>query len=152
MNCLFMFKSKKPKSRRDLKKENKDKRGRELLQKSAPDLSTTRKNQTSSTSLSLPTPRSLPSPTSIRELYTERQQNRNLRVFSYKELSEATCGFDRKFQIGEGGFGNVYKATINNPTGGDSYSVPHTVAVKRLKKQSQQVYNLHLCKKIEFDL
>ncbi|CAG7897833.1 unnamed protein product [Brassica rapa] len=138
MNCLFMFKSKKPKSRRDLKKENKDKRGRELLQKSAPELSTTRKNQTSSTSLILPTPRSLPSPTSIRDLYTERQQNRNLRVFSYKELSEATCGFDRKFQIGEGGFGNVYKATINNPTNGDSHFIPHTVAVKRLKKQSQQ--------------
>ncbi|KAJ4867001.1 Protein kinase superfamily protein [Raphanus sativus] len=138
MNCLFMFKSKKPKSRRHLKKESKDIRGRHLLQKSAPELSTTGKNQTTSTSFNLPTPRSLPSPTSVRDLYTEREQNQNLRVFSYMELSEATCGFDRKLQIGEGGFGNVYKATINNLAGGDSDSVPLTVAVKRLKKQSQQ--------------
>lgn len=144
MNCLFMFKSKKPKSRRDLKKKNKE---RDLLPKSAPELSTTRKNQTPSTSFSLPTPRSLPSPTSIRDLNTEREQNHNLRVFSYKELSEATCGFDRKFQIGEGGFGNVYKATINNPTGGDSHSIPLAVAVKRLKKQSQQVYNFIYAKR-----
>ncbi|KAJ0251291.1 serine/threonine-protein kinase PBL20 [Hirschfeldia incana] len=138
MNCLFMFKSKKTKSRRHRKKESKEIRGRELLQKSTPELSTTRKNQTPSTSFSLPTPRSLPSPTSIRELYTETEQNRSLRVFSYQELSEATCGFDRKFQIGEGGFGNVYQATISKPTGGDSHYIPLPVAVKRLKKQSQQ--------------
>ncbi|CAH8387411.1 unnamed protein product [Eruca vesicaria subsp. sativa] len=138
MNCLFMFKSKNPKSRRNRKKESKDMRKKDLLQKSDPELSTARKNQTSSTSFSLPTPRSLPSPTSIRNLYTEREQNRNLRVFSYEELSEATCGFDRKLQIGEGGFGNVYKATINNLTGGDSPSIPLTVAIKRLKQQSQQ--------------
>ncbi|XP_024005778.1 probable serine/threonine-protein kinase PBL20 [Eutrema salsugineum] len=140
MSCLFMFKSKKPKSRRNLQKENnKNIRGRDLLQNSAPELTTTtRRNQTTSLSFNLPTPRSLPSPTSIRDLYTEIEQNQNLRVFSYKELSDATCGFDRILKIGEGGFGSVYKATIDNPTGGDSHSPPLTVAVKKLNRQSQQ--------------
>lgn len=138
MNCLFLFKSKKPKSRRNMEKENKSIRGRELLQNSASELTSRR----TSLSFNLPTPRSLPSPTSIRDLYIEREQNQNqnLRVFSYKELSDATCGFSRTLKIGEGGFGSVYKATIDNPSGGDSHSLPLTVAVKKLNRQSLQVY------------
>ncbi|CAA7042925.1 unnamed protein product [Microthlaspi erraticum] len=128
MNCLFMFKSKKPK----------DIRGREFLQNSAPELTRRRDNETSSLSFNLPTARSLPSPASIRDLHTQREQNQNLRVFSYKELSDATCGFSRELKIGEGGFGSVYKATIHSPTGGDSHSSPLTVAVKKLNRQSQQ--------------
>ncbi|CAF2112266.1 BnaCnng45790D [Brassica napus] len=52
-------------------------------------------------------------------------------IFSYKEISDAMCGFDRILQISEGGFGSVYKAIINDPTatGGDSHSVPLDVAV-----------------------
>uniref|UniRef100_A0A1J3H4N4 non-specific serine/threonine protein kinase n=1 Tax=Noccaea caerulescens TaxID=107243 RepID=A0A1J3H4N4_NOCCA len=129
MNCLFMFMSKKPKDKRG---------GRELLQNSAPELTRRRDNQTTSLSFNLPTARSLPSPASIRDLYTERERNQNLRVFSYKELSDATCGFSRELKIGEGGFGSVYKATIHSPTGGDSHSSPLTVAVKKLNRQSQQ--------------
>jgi len=137
MNCLFLFMSKKPKSRGNMEKEKKNIRGREFLQKSAPEL-TTRKT---TLSFNLPTPRSLPSPTSIKDLYTDREQNQNqnLRVFSFKELSDATCEFSRKLKIGEGGFGSVYKATINNPTVGDSHSSPLTVAVKKLNRQSLQV-------------
>ncbi|KAG7542475.1 Protein kinase domain [Arabidopsis thaliana x Arabidopsis arenosa] len=136
MNCMFLFKSKKPKSRRNLEKDYKNIRGREFLQKSAPELTTRR----TSLSFNLPTPRSLPSPTSIKDLYTEREQNQNqnLMVFSYKELSDATCEFSRKLKIGEGGFGSVYKATIDNPTGGDPHSSPLTVAVKKLNRQSLQ--------------
>lgn len=140
MNCLFMFKSNKSKS----EDNNKDtRRRRELLPNSAPEFSSTRRsNQTTSVSFNLPTPRSLPSPTSIRDLYTERDQNQNqnLRVFTYKELCDATCEFSRKLKIGEGGFGSVYKATVHNPTGGDSHSLPLTVAVKKLNRQSLQVY------------
>lgn len=136
MNCLFLFKSKKPKSRRNLEKENKNKRGRELLQKSAPELTTRR----SSLSFNLPTPRSLPSPMSIKDLHTEREQNQNLRVFSYKELSDATYGFSRTLKIGQGGFGSVYQATIDNPTTGENFhSSPLAVAVKKLNRQSLQV-------------
>ncbi|WZZ02700.1 hypothetical protein YC2023_088621 [Brassica napus] len=51
-------------------------------------------------------------------------------IFSYKEISDAMCGFDRILQISEGGFGSVYKAIINDPTatGGNSHSVPLVVA------------------------
>ncbi|CAN6929069.1 unnamed protein product, partial [Brassica oleracea var. botrytis] len=47
-------------------------------------------------------------------------------IFSYKEIGDAMCGFDRILQISEGGFGSVYKAIINDPTAtsGDSHSVP----------------------------
>ncbi|CAH2078757.1 unnamed protein product [Thlaspi arvense] len=141
MNCLFIFNSNKPKSRRNLQKENKNIKGRELLQKSAPGLTTRtrRRNQATSFSFNLPAPPiPLPSPTSLRALHTGREQSQDLRVFSYKELSDATCGFDRKLKIGEGGFGSVYKATIDNPTGGDSHSPPLTVAVKKLNRQSLQ--------------
>ncbi|CAN6877679.1 unnamed protein product [Brassica oleracea] len=52
-------------------------------------------------------------------------------IFSYKEISDAMCGFDRILQISECGFGSVYKAIINDPTatGGDSHFVPLAVAV-----------------------
>ncbi|KAJ4901432.1 putative receptor-like protein kinase [Raphanus sativus] len=126
MNCLFLFKSKKPKTRN----QNKDKRkGKEIAQNSAPEL----RNQSETLSFNLQTPRSLPSPRSIRDLYTERENN--LRVFTYEELSEATCGFSRKLKIGEGGFGSVYKGKI--PTSGDSDS-PLVVAIKKLNQQGLQ--------------
>lgn len=53
---------------------------------------------------------------------------RNLRVFSLKELREATHNFSRKSLIGEGGFGNVYKGTIKPDKGRAN---PTTVAIKR---------------------
>ncbi|KAJ0240606.1 serine/threonine-protein kinase PBL19 [Hirschfeldia incana] len=127
MNCLFLFKSKKPKPRN----QQKDKRkGKEIAQNSAPEL----RNQSETLSFNLQTPRSLPSPRSIRDLYTERENN--LRVFTYEELSEATSGFSRKLKIGEGGFGSVYKGKI--PTTGDSDSSPLVVAIKKLNQQGLQ--------------
>lgn len=129
MNCLFLFKSKKPKKPRN---QHKDRRkGKEVLRNSAPELTT---NRSETSSFNLQTPRSLPSPRSIRDLYTEREQN--LRVFTYEELSEATCGFSRKLKIGEGGFGSVYKGKIL--TTGDSDS-PLVVAIKKLNRQGLQV-------------
>ncbi|XP_010449579.1 PREDICTED: probable receptor-like protein kinase At5g47070 isoform X2 [Camelina sativa] len=135
MNCMFLFKSKKPKSRSNLEKDHKNSR----FEKSAPELT---KRRSSSSSFNLPTPRSLPTPASVKDLYTQREQkentNQNLRVFSYKELSDATCGFSRTLKIGQGGFGSVYQATIDNPTGADSHSPPLVVAVKKLNRQSLQ--------------
>ncbi|KAH0924141.1 hypothetical protein HID58_024159 [Brassica napus] len=126
MNCLFLFKSKKPKPR----DQHKDKRkGKEIARNSAPEL----RNQSETLSFNLQTPRSLPSPRSIRDLYTEREHN--LRVFTYEELSEATNGFSRKLKIGEGGFGSVYKGRI--PTTEDSDS-PLVVAIKKLNQQGLQ--------------
>uniref|UniRef100_A0A1J3EF95 non-specific serine/threonine protein kinase n=1 Tax=Noccaea caerulescens TaxID=107243 RepID=A0A1J3EF95_NOCCA len=134
MNCMFLFKSKKPKPRNqqgDINKNSKKtkRRGKET-RNSAPELT----GETSS--FNLQTPRSLPSPRSITDLYTEREQN--LRVFTYKELSEATCGFSRKLKIGEGGFGSVYKGKVLI-TGGDSDSDSSVVvAIKKLNRQGLQ--------------
>ena len=132
MNCLFLFKSKKPKPRN----QQKDKRkGKEIAQNSAPEL----RNQSETSSFNLQTPRSLPSPRSIRDLYTEREKN--LRVFTYQELSEATYGFNRKLKIGEGGFGSVYKGKIPTAKDSDSDS-PLAVAIKKLNRQGLQVFSL----------
>ncbi|KAL1213960.1 putative serine/threonine-protein kinase PBL19 [Cardamine amara subsp. amara] len=135
MNCLFLFKSKKPKPRNQQKADNNNKKrskrkGKELLQNSAPELT----NRSETSSFNLQTPRSLPSPRSITDLYTEREQN--LRVFTYEELSEATSGFSRKLKIGEGGFGSVYKGNILT-IGGDSDS-SIIVAIKKLNRQGLQ--------------
>ncbi|CAN0908336.1 Probable serine/threonine-protein kinase PBL19 [Linum grandiflorum] len=83
--------------------------------------------------------RSLPSPRSIQELYKEKEQN--LRVFSIKELKEATNGFNRLLKIGEGGFGSVYKGTVSAATdssadgGGGERLI---VAIKKLNKHGLQ--------------
>ncbi|CAN8267210.1 unnamed protein product [Cochlearia groenlandica] len=127
MYCLFLFKSKKPKPRNHQKDRRK---GKELLQNSAPEL----RNQSATSSFNLQTPRSLPSPRSIRDLYTEREQS--LKVFTYEELSEATYGFNRKLKIGEGGFGSVYKGKI--PTSKDSETPLVSVAIKKLNRQGLQ--------------
>ncbi|CAA7026171.1 unnamed protein product [Microthlaspi erraticum] len=134
MNCMFLFKSKKPKPRNQQGDSNKNskktKRKGKETQNSAPELTT------ETSSFNLQTPRSLPSPRSIRDLYTEREQN--LRVFTYQELSEATCCFSRKLKIGEGGFGSVYKGKVLI-TGADSDSNSSiVVAIKKLNRQGLQ--------------
>ncbi|EOY24137.1 Receptor protein kinase isoform 2 [Theobroma cacao] len=80
------------------------------------------------------TSRSLPSPRSIPELYKENEHN--LRVFSFQELRDATNGFNRMLKIGEGGFGSVYKGTIK-PL--DGRGEPIVVAIKKLNAHSLQV-------------
>ncbi|RLN33132.1 G-type lectin S-receptor-like serine/threonine-protein kinase RLK1 [Panicum miliaceum] len=55
----------------------------------------------------------------------ERQRllNPSVRPFSWKELHEATDGFEKL--LGKGSFGEVYKGTIRSPQ-------PHLIAVKKL--------------------
>ncbi|KAJ6839497.1 LEAF RUST 10 DISEASE-RESISTANCE LOCUS RECEPTOR-LIKE PROTEIN KINASE-like 1.2 [Iris pallida] len=48
-------------------------------------------------------------------------------LFSYEELAEATRGFDPSQEIGDGGYGSVYKGVLRDG---------RTVAVKRLYKTS----------------
>lgn len=44
--------------------------------------------------------------------------------------------FSKNLRLEEGGFGSVYKATIDNPTWGDYHSLPLTITVKKLNRQS----------------
>ncbi|CAN7126224.1 unnamed protein product, partial [Brassica rapa subsp. narinosa] len=68
-------------------------------------------------------------------------------IFSYKEISDAMCGFDRILQISEGGFGSVYKAIINDPTatGGNSHSVPLAFLIKGHKQWLDLVIGRRYC-------
>ncbi|EFJ30128.1 hypothetical protein SELMODRAFT_145920 [Selaginella moellendorffii] len=50
-------------------------------------------------------------------------------VFTYQDLSLATDSFSERNKLGQGGFGTVYKATLNNGS---------QVAVKKLSLQSNQ--------------
>ncbi|XP_077241728.1 cold-responsive protein kinase 1-like [Tasmannia lanceolata] len=54
---------------------------------------------------------------------------KNIRLFSYDELSSATKKFHASNRIGRGGFGTVYKGTLKNGT---------QVAVKSLSAESKQ--------------
>ncbi|GFY82538.1 malectin/receptor-like protein kinase family protein [Actinidia rufa] len=58
------------------------------------------------------------------------QWEESCRPFSLAEILRATNDFDDALAIGIGGFGNVYKGSINNGT--------TTVAIKRLKAESKQ--------------
>ncbi|XP_047325588.1 probable serine/threonine-protein kinase PBL19 [Impatiens glandulifera] len=69
------------------------------------------------------------------EMYREKRHN-NLKAFSLAELKEATNGFNKLLKIGEGGFGSVYKGSINPPDG--SNGDPIIVAIKKLSSQSLQ--------------
>lgn len=90
------------------------------------------------------TTKSLPSPRSIHELYKENEHN--LRVFSFQELSDATNGFSRRLKLGEGGFGSVYKGTLSPalPQGN-----PQIVAIKKLNNQGLQGHKQWLAE-VEF--
>jgi hypothetical protein len=62
-----------------------------------------------------------------------------LRDFTYQELRYATKNFDRKYLLGEGGFGQVFKGSIKQKQrfgGGEEQA---DVAVKQLNSRSQQV-------------
>ncbi|XP_027359757.1 probable serine/threonine-protein kinase PBL19 isoform X1 [Abrus precatorius] len=78
---------------------------------------------------------SLPSPRSIKELYKEKEHN--FRVFTLQELVDATNGFNRMLKIGEGGFGKVYRGTIN-PYPEDGHADPIVVAIKKLNTRGLQ--------------
>ncbi|XP_077225742.1 cold-responsive protein kinase 1-like isoform X2 [Tasmannia lanceolata] len=57
---------------------------------------------------------------------------KNIKLFSYNELSSATKNFHASNRIGRGGFGTVYKGTLQNGT---------QVAVKLLSTESNQGIN-----------
>ena len=82
----------------------------------APELSNeSRKNGNSEGNRVTRSTGSVSSPRSIPEMYREREQN--LRVFTLSELKEATRNFNRLLKIGEGGFGSVYKGSIQPSNG-----------------------------------
>ncbi|KAH0648552.1 hypothetical protein MTR67_036845 [Solanum verrucosum] len=113
LKCFYIFKDKSSSRRRG---------------ESAPELSNeSRRNGNSEGNRATRSTGSVSSPRSIPEMYREREQN--LRVFTLSELKEATRNFNRLLKIGEGGFGSVYKGSIQPPNGkGD----PIVVAVKKL--------------------
>ncbi|XP_062073825.1 probable serine/threonine-protein kinase PBL19 [Humulus lupulus] len=118
MKCFYLFKDK-----------SKSKRKAE----SAPELRNQNKSSNPALDRLTKSSGSLPSPRSIPELYKEKEQE--LRVFSFQELREATNGFNRMLKIGEGGFGSVYKGTIQ-PLNGQGN--PTVVAIKKLNQHSLQ--------------
>ncbi|WOK98980.1 putative receptor-like protein kinase [Canna indica] len=63
------------------------------------------------------------------------QRPNNLRVFTFKELRNATKNFSRMLMIGEGGFGCVFKGTIQNPK---DPSTNIDVAIKQLNRGGSQ--------------
>ena len=74
------------------------------------------------------------SPHGIPELYEEKGQN--LRVFSLLELKRAPSDFNMLFKIREGGFGSVFKGSVQPADGNGN---PVVVAIKRLNKDALQV-------------
>ncbi|XP_019430588.1 PREDICTED: G-type lectin S-receptor-like serine/threonine-protein kinase CES101 [Lupinus angustifolius] len=67
--------------------------------------------------------------TGVKDLEDNFSKGHDFKVFSYASVKEATTNFSSKNQLGEGGFGPVYKGVL--PTGRE-------VAVKRLAKTSGQ--------------
>lgn len=104
-------------------------------QKSAPILKTMSKSEVSEdTTRVTKSSCSVTSPSSMPEMYGHKVQN--LRVFTFRELKQATNNFHRTLKIGEGGFGSVYKGAIKPAVGkGD----PVTVAIKKLNTDGFQV-------------
>jgi hypothetical protein len=72
----------------------------------------------------------------LSDLYEESVHN--FRLFYYKDLKDATKNFSRALEVGEGGFGIVYKGFLKGKDGNvDDESL--VVAVKRLKPNALQV-------------
>lgn len=103
--------------------------------KSAPELQNRSKKKNPAGNRAANSTGSVSSVKSVTDLYREKEHN--FRVFDWKELRDATNGFNRMLKIGEGGFGSVYKGSIKPPDGesGD----PIVVAIKRLNTQGFQV-------------
>jgi len=104
--------------------------------KSPPELPKGRKKKTQVVNGAPKSPSTVPSLRSIKELYKEKEQS--YRIFSLKELVDATNGFNRMLKIGEGGFGKVYRGTISED-GAD----PIVAAIKKLNNHGLQVLYTH---------
>ncbi|GLJ42926.1 hypothetical protein SUGI_0890560 [Cryptomeria japonica] len=59
----------------------------------------------------------------------DKSPNRSPRVYSYDELSRATASFSQDLLLGQGGFGRVYKGSLEDG---------EIVAVKRIYQNSQE--------------
>lgn len=114
-------------------------RTRSREQRSAPILEDPSKSETPAGVRETKSSCSATSHRSIPELYEEKSQN--LRVFSFSELKQATNGFSRLLKIGEGGFGSVYKGSINPA---DEQGDSTVVAIKMLNRNSFQVLILSM--------
>jgi hypothetical protein len=77
------------------------------------------------------------------EFLSQRRAN-HLNIFSFSDLKIATRGFNRALLIGEGGFGSVYRGTLNH----HSHRSQIDVAIKQLNRNGHQAC-LILAKKIE---
>lgn len=64
------------------------------------------------------------------------QRSNHLKVFTFKELKNATNNFSNALMVGEGGFGCVYRGTIQSPK---DPSTSFDVAIKRLNRGGLQV-------------
>eukprot|EP00250_Pteridium_aquilinum_P001059 c11257_g1_i1 orf=363-1769(-) len=69
--------------------------------------------------------------------HSSPQTASELRVFTYTELRAVTKGFSRSNLIGEGGFGCVYRGTLNSADPND-LQPSKQVAVKLLNRNGQQ--------------
>jgi len=118
MKCFYYFKDK----------------SRNRKQRSAPELKEQEKLEFSGAERVTKSSCSSASPRGIPELYEEK--GHNLRVFSLSELKHATSDFNRLFKIGEGGFGTVFKGSVQPADGNGN---PVVVAIKRLNKDALQV-------------
>ncbi|KAL5055915.1 hypothetical protein RYX36_036597 [Vicia faba] len=67
------------------------------------------------------------------EFLSQRRAN-HLVLFSFSDLKTATRGFNRALLIGEGGFGSVYRGTLNH----HSHRSQIDVAVKQLNRNGHQ--------------
>lgn len=66
-------------------------------------------------------------------------ESRNLRIFTFAELKNATKNFRTDTVLGEGGFGKVYKGWVDERTMNSSKSSTGVVvAVKKLNPESVQ--------------
>ncbi|RAL53990.1 hypothetical protein DM860_004461 [Cuscuta australis] len=115
MNCLFYFKD---------KSKGRGKRSEPVL-KGGSKKSAAKRSTQSSCAASTP-PR-------FSEVYEGKSQK--LRVFSFRELRQATDNFHRLLKIGEGGFGCVYKGRIMAV---DGHGEPIVVAIKKLNADGHQ--------------
>ncbi|KAG8382456.1 hypothetical protein BUALT_Bualt05G0079100 [Buddleja alternifolia] len=123
MKCFYIFKSSSSRSR-----------SRRRPGKSAPELRKPEEESNNSNRRACKSTGSMPSPRrSIPEMYREKGQH-HLREFSLSQLREATNNFNRLLKIGEGGFGSVYKGSINI----QHSQHPTIVAIKKLNTQGLQ--------------
>ncbi|XP_020080498.1 probable serine/threonine-protein kinase PBL19 isoform X1 [Ananas comosus] len=135
MGCLHYFKEKHKQRRRRQQQQQQRKSAPAACSTNVSSAQTGRsedsgtpKEATSKSAGSAASQRSIP------DLYEERA--RNLRVFSFRELRNATSNFSSLVKIGEGGFGTVYKAFIRPSS--DEKADKIAVAVKKLNPNGQQ--------------